>query len=65
VELSSAPFGIFVSDAPEPLNSVALTVPTTSSFSVGVAVPMPTLPLPSIKTARVLLESVAAASKFA
>jgi hypothetical protein len=31
--------------APEPLKFVALTVPVTSSWALGLAVPIPTLPL--------------------
>ena len=43
MELSSAPFGIFVSDAPEPLNSVAVTIPETIMLP-------PILTFPSVST---------------
>ena len=48
--MSSAPFGIFVNDAPDPLKVVAVitpetfALPFTSSFAVGVAELIPTSP---------------------
>jgi hypothetical protein len=38
------PAGRLVSDAPEPLNVVAVTVPVTVSAVDGLVVPIPTLP---------------------
>ena len=41
---------ILVKDAPEPENVVALTVPFTSNFCDGIALPIPTLPVSSTVT---------------
>ena len=49
--------GILVRDAPDPLKSIALTVPITSSGVVGVWVPIPML-LPIMKTLLPVIEVV-------
>ncbi|MBI3894958.1 MAG: hypothetical protein HY313_03415 [Acidobacteria bacterium] len=50
--------GTPVSPEPSPEKAVALTVPLTSSFWVGLVVPMPTLPL-----SKVQVEAVASRPK--